>query len=158
MGKAMFYHLTRSTVEETLRLLLPKAVEQGWPVYLRGRDPALLARLDEALWLLPADAFLPHGMQGSPQDARQPVLLGLGAMPPGARVLALVDRASVSLTETAGLERLWVIFDAADAGELDAARTLWRDIAAAGNAAEYWSEDSGRWVMKQERQPEKPAD
>lgn len=151
MGKAIFYHLTRSTMEETLRTLLPRAVGQGWPVFVRGSDPARLARLDEALWLHPEDSFLPHGLEGGPHDARQPVLLGQGRLPTGARVLTLIDGAGVDAAEVPGLERLWVIFDSADEAEMTGARALWREVTAMGIDAEYWSEESGRWAMKQER-------
>ena len=40
MGVAMFYHLTRSSVEETLMTILPRALSQGWRVMLRGTDAA----------------------------------------------------------------------------------------------------------------------
>lgn len=151
MGKAIFYHLTRSTVEETLRILLPRAVDEGWPVFVRGRDAARLARLDEALWLLPEDSFLPHGLEGGPHDAHQPVLLGQGRLPAQAKVLALISGAGVQAAEVAALERLWVIFDSADEAEMTGARALWREVAAMGIDAEYWSEESGRWTKKQER-------
>lgn len=152
MGTAMFYHLTRSSVEATLLSILPRAVAQGWQVMLRGRDRAALERLDEALWLTPPDGFLPHGLEGGPQDMRQPILLGQGPVPPQARGLALVGGAAVTMAEAAALERVWVIFDAADPAELEHARSLWRDITAAGIAAQYWSEDTGRWALKLERQ------
>jgi len=153
MGTAMFYHLTRSTVEATLLLLLRRAVAQGMPVMVRGRERSELDRLDEALWLTPRDSFLPHGLEGGPYDAQQPVLLGQGAAPAQVRGIALIGGADAGLAEAAALERLWVIFDAADAAQLDHARTLWREITGAGIAAQYWTEDSGQW----EKKLEKPA-
>lgn len=151
MGIAMFYHLTRSTVEATLLSILPRAVAQGWPVMLRGRDRASLERLDEMLWLTPPDGFLPHGLEGGADDARQPILLGQGAAPPHVRALALVGGAPVTLEEVARMDRVWVIFDAADASELDHARALWKDITGAGLAAQYWSEETGKWEKKLDR-------
>ena len=38
MGTAMFYHLTRHPIEETLRMLLGKAQGAGWRVAVRGTD------------------------------------------------------------------------------------------------------------------------
>ena len=51
MGTAVFYHLIRAGLEDTLRMILTRAVAQGWRVFLRGTDAAALARLDEKLWL-----------------------------------------------------------------------------------------------------------
>jgi DNA polymerase-3 subunit chi len=154
MGTAVFYHLTRSTPEATLALLLPKALGQGWRVMVRGTDPAALDRLDAALWLSGGDeGFLPHGREGGPQDADQPVLLGLGPAMNGARVLALIDGAGADDAEIAAMERVWVLFDGHDPARTDAARTRWKAVTAAGHAAQYWTEASGRW----EKQAESPA-
>lgn len=149
----MFYHLTRSTVEETMATLLPRALAQGWRVMVRGRQQDTLERLDQALWLGPEDGFLPHGLQGGPHDADQPILLGTGAITNAARALMLVESAVTTPAEAAPLERVWVIFDGADQVALTAARALWTALTGAGMAAQYWSEESGRW----EKKTEKPA-
>jgi DNA polymerase-3 subunit chi len=78
MGTAMFYHLTRSGPEEVLALILPRALAAGWRVMLRSPNPDRRDRLDAKLWLEPEDGFLPHGLEGGPFDADQPVLIGQG--------------------------------------------------------------------------------
>ena len=78
MGTAMFYHLTRSGPEEVLALILPRAMAAGWRVMLRSPDAARRERLDARLWLEPEEGFLPHGVEGGPFDAEQPVLIGAG--------------------------------------------------------------------------------
>jgi DNA polymerase III subunit chi len=120
-------------------------------VMVRGTDAAHLARLDDRLWVNPADGFVPHGMAGGALDADQPVLLGTGPVTNGARVLAVIDGAVPSLGEVARLERVWVLFDGADAAALDGARDQWRQITDAGHAAQYWTEESGSWQMKMEK-------
>jgi DNA polymerase-3 subunit chi len=151
MSVAMFYHLTRSTVEETMATLLPRALSQGWRVMVRGCQQDTLERLDHALWLGPEDGFLPHGLQGGPHDADQPILLGTGAITNDARALMLVESAVTTPAEAAPLERVWVIFDGADQVALTAARALWTALTGAGLAAQYWSEESGRWEKKTEK-------
>jgi DNA polymerase III subunit chi len=148
---ALFYHLTRSTDEDVLRLLLPRALSQGWRVFVRGTDPAALARLDERLWLVPEDGFLPHGMAGAATDARQPVLLGTGTAVHGAQAMALTGGAVATLDEALALARLWVIFDGNDDAAVTAARALWAALAAGGMALEYWSEAGGKWDKTAER-------
>lgn len=152
MGTAVFYHLTRSGPDETLATILPRALQAGWRVMIRSPDATRLERLDGKLWLDPEDSFLPHGLEGGPHDAHQPVLLGKGAAANGAKGVALMDGAQpLSGEET--LERLWVLFDGADEAAVQAARGLWTRLTGAGMAAQYWSEDTGRWVMKVEKTP-----
>jgi DNA polymerase III subunit chi len=149
MGTVMFFQLMRSTPADTLAVNLPRALDRGWRVMVRGTDPAELDRLDEALWLKGGDdGFLPHGRDGGPHDADQPVILGLGAPANGAKVLALVDGAGADDAEIAAMERVWILFDGNDTARRDAAREQWKATVAAGHAAEYWSEETGRWVKK----------
>ena len=146
MGEVLFYHLTRSPVEDVLAQLLPRALAQGWRVAVRGGDAGRLDRLDERLWLGDAEDFLPHGRAGGPHDARQPVLLTTGAADNAPQVLAIIDGAPVTPPEAAGLERLWILFDGADDGAVAVARTLFRQFREAGHPPQYWSEASGRWA------------
>lgn len=151
MGAVYFYHLTRQPLEATLPALLGKALQAGWRVAVRGRDAARLAWLDEQLWRGPDDGFLPHGLAGGPQDADQPVLLTTGtACPNGARCVMAVDGAEVTPAEVQALERVCILFDGGDEAALQAARRQWKALTAAGCAAQYWSEESGRWQMKAE--------
>ncbi len=148
MGAVKFYHLTASPMEEAAQMLLSRACDLGWRVYLRGRDAARLDDLDRWLWSHPKDSFLPHGREGGPQDARQPVLLGQGALPPGMQGLMAVDGAGVTADEAAAVDRIWILFDGMDGAALQRARDQWRDLTGAGVEAEYWAEDAGRWERK----------
>ena len=145
MGEVLFYHLTRSPVEAVLAQLLPRALERGWRVAVRGADADRLDWLDERLWLGEGEAFLPHGRAGGPHDARQPVLLTTGPASNAPQVLAVIDGAAVEPQEAAGLDRLWVLFDGADEAAVAAARALFRRFRDAGHPPQYWSEASGRW-------------
>ncbi|MGC9417882.1 MAG: DNA polymerase III subunit chi [Rhodovulum sp.] len=149
MGAALFYHLTRRPLEATLPPLLEKALAKGWRVAIRGTDDGKLDWLDEKLWM--DDGFLPHGRAGGPFEAFQPVLLTTSReMPNGAACLMALDGAPVSAEEAAAMERVCILFDGNDAAALDIARDQWRSLTKAGIAAQYWSEDSGRWEMKRQ--------
>ncbi|HSF64937.1 MAG TPA: DNA polymerase III subunit chi [Paracoccaceae bacterium] len=152
MGTALFYHLTRSTPDQTAGMLLPRAVAQGWRVVVRGGDPARIAALDDHLWLHPDDGFLPHGVAGGAHDADQPVLLGGPGLPvAGAQAVMLLDGATATPDEARALQRVWVLFDGGDEGAVAQARALWSALTGAGIGAQYWSEEGGRWQMKTER-------
>lgn len=151
MGVVMFYHLTRSAADETLSMLLPRAMGQGWRVMIRGTDRAALERLDARLWLDEGQTFLPHGMEGGRHDAAQPVLLGVGPIVNAAQGLFLIDGAETTPEEARPLERVWLLFDGADGAQLSAARAKWKTLTEAGLPAQYWSEEGGRWEKKAER-------
>lgn len=154
MGAVYFYHLTRSTLDDTLLQLLPKAMGAGWRVAVRGRDRATLERLDARLWLVPEDGFLAHGMVGGPQDADQPVLLtDRPGLPNAAACVMALEGADVPPDEAAALARVCILFDGNDPDAVAAARTQWRSYTGAGIAAQYWSEAGGRWEKKAEHSP-----
>ena len=151
MGAAYFYHLTRRPLDATLPALLVKAREAGWRVVVRGRDANQLAWLDERLWLGAEDDFLPHGLAGGPHDALQPILLTTDrAAANDAACLMAVDGADVTADEVQRLERTCILFDGNDDTALNVARGQWKALTAAGCAAQYWSEESGRWQKKAE--------
>ena len=152
MGAAYFYHLTRNPLEVTLPQLLGRAMQAGWRVAVRGRDPARLDWLDRQLWMGASDGFLPHGLAGGAHDAAQPVLLTTGAEAANdPACLMTVDGAEVGADEVRRLERVCVIFDGNDPTAVQIARAQWKALTDAGCAAQYWSEESGRWEMKAER-------
>jgi len=144
VATAVFYHHTRSAIEDTLRTVLRRAMGQGWRVMIRSPDADMLSVLDAALWLGDETEFLPHGLAGGPHDADQPVLLGSGTVGNGAQGLVLLDGAVSEAREAEGLSRVWVLFDGADEQALTRARGLWRLLP----VAEYWSEETGRWEKK----------
>ncbi|MEL6588238.1 MAG: DNA polymerase III subunit chi [Pseudomonadota bacterium] len=148
MGDVYFYHLTRNPVEDVLRTLLTRSLDQGWRVTVRGTDPERLAWLDEKLWLGPKEAFLPHGLAGGDHDARQPVLLTQGPAVNDPSCLISVDGADMTPEEVAPLARACILFDGLDADAVGRARQQWKALTDAGVGARYWSEESGKWQEK----------
>ncbi|MEO8243376.1 MAG: DNA polymerase III subunit chi [bacterium] len=148
---AMFYHLTRSGLDDTLITILTRAMGQGWRLMLRAPDPALLSHLDDKLWLGPEDGFLPHGIEGGAHDADQPVLLGGGPITNAAQGLFLLAGAKVDRSEIPDLDRIWLLFDGADDAAVQTARNQWTQLTSWGLAAQYWSDEAGSWVKKTEK-------
>ena len=149
MGKAMFYHLTRRPMEDTLVMLLGRARQAGWRVVVRGQSDDRLSWLDEKLWLGPEEEFLPHGLSGGPHDPVQPVLLTCdNSVPNGATCVMAFDGAEVTAPEVNAMERVCVLFDGNTPDALEVARSQWRSLQSAGVVAEYWSEECGKWEKK----------
>ncbi len=147
MGAVYFYQLSQRPLDAVLPQLLSRARDAGWRVLVRGTDAARLDALDLALWDGAPEAFLPHGLAGGPHDDAQPILLGTGTPAAGFDCVMTVDGADLSPEEAAELQRACVIFG--DEG-LAQARGLWRALAGAGCAAQFWAEDAGRWTKKAE--------
>jgi DNA polymerase III subunit chi len=152
VGAVYFYHLTRSAPEATVQALLGKSLAAGWRVAVRARSDAMLNRLDDLLWLAPEDGFLPHGRAGGAQDAAQPVLLTTSPdLPNGAACVIAVEGAEVSPDEVQTLERVCILFDGMNEAELTHARGQWKALTDAGCGAQYWSEETGKWVKNAEK-------
>ncbi len=151
MGAAFFYHLTQRSLEDTLPMLLGKALGAGWKVAVRGTDPGRMEWLDQRLWLGREDDFLPHGQIGGPHDALQPVLLTCGPEAPNAaNCVMTVDGAGITADEVKALDRVCILFDGYDQEAVQNARVQWKELTGAGCSAQYWSEESGRWEKKAE--------
>jgi len=149
VGAVLFYHLTQRPLADTLRTLLEKSLSNGWRVAVRGTDQAALTQLDEALWLGPKEGFVPHGLAGGDFDAAQPVLLQTGAeIVNDAMCLMAVQGADVSAQDADKCERVCILFDGHDDAAVAQARVQWKALTGAGVAAQYWSEESGRWEKK----------
>ncbi len=152
----MFYHLQHKGLDESVTTLVTRACGQGLRCMIRCADPALTDHLDAKLWLGPAEGFLPHGQEGGPHDAQQPVLLGAGPITNAAQGLFLLAGATATQAEAATLNRIWLIFDGANPAAVAAARTEWTRMTGWGLAAQYWSDETGSWVKKTEK-PAAPA-
>lgn len=149
MGAVRFYHLTETGLEGAAPALLEKALERGMRTLVRIGPGARIDAVDALLWTYDEAAFLPHGRAGEPHAARQPILLTEGREAPNAPdALMLLGGAEAGAEEFAAFERVWLIFDGADAAAVEAARADWRRVSAAGLAAEYWAQAGGRWVRK----------
>jgi DNA polymerase III subunit chi len=143
----LFYHLQRTTLEQTLPQLLEKTLARGWKAVVRASSPERIKALDDLLWTYRDDSFLPHGTSGD-QTPDTPVLLTASDdRPEGFDVIFAVD--SAGLPETTGWSRAVLLFDGNDEEALAAARTAWKATTGAGHSATYWQQDeTGRWQQR----------
>ena len=154
MGAAYFYHLTESSLEKALPLLLSKAREQGWRVEVRGTNADRMAALDVALWDCGETAFLAHGLAGGPHDAHQPILLTSDGRPAlnEPNCIVCVDGATISAEDVIRVERTMIIFSGFDDGLVQLAREAWKGLTSQNVSAQYWAQEDGRWTKKAESQ------
>jgi DNA polymerase-3 subunit chi len=108
-------------------------------------DEAYLARLDRLLWNEGSSSFLPHGIAGGADDARQPILLSTSPDAPNlARNMLIADGEWRDAALT--YDRSFFLFDN---DTLEGARLAWKLLAGRGGVERrYWAQEGGKWVNK----------
>ena len=140
-----FYQLGETAPEQVIASLAEKVLAADGRLLIVAEDEAYLARLDRMLWDQGSASFLPHGVSGGADDARQPVLLSTGPdAANNARNLLIADGQWRDAALT--YDRSFYLFDAAS---LEAARLAWK-LLAGREAVErrYWAQEGGKWVNK----------
>ena len=140
-----FYQLAGTPPEQVIASLADKVLDNDGRLLIVADDEAFLARLDRILWDQGGSSFLPHGLSGGPDDARQPVLLTTNADAPNqARNMLIADGTWREAAVT--YDRSFYLFDDAT---LDGARLAWKLLAGReGIERRYWAQESGKWVKK----------
>lgn len=122
-----FYHLTASTVEQTLPLLLQKTLERGKRAQLRFPSMERLEAVNQLLWTYEDRAFLPHGGPKQGRGTDQPIWLTCDADNPNqADYLFLLDGCPPDAFEE--FEMVALMFDARDEEAVATARGYWKEL------------------------------
>ena len=140
-----FYQLSGTSAEEVIASLAEKVLLADGRLLIVAEDDAYLARLDRILWGQDAGSFLPHGLAGGAEDARQLILLSTSPDAPNqARNILIAD----GIWREAALtyERSFYLFDNT---ALDGARLAWKLLAGReGIERRYWAREDGKWLQK----------
>ena len=140
-----FYQLAGTPPEQVIANLAEKVLGADRRLLVVAADEAWLARLDRMLWDQEPASFLPHGLAGGADDARQPILLSTSADAPNlARNMLIADGEWRDAALT--YDRSFYLFGN---DTLEAARLAWK-LLAGGEGVErrYWANEGGKWVKK----------
>jgi len=141
-----FYQLGAAPPEQVIVAIAQRLLAQEQRLLIVAADEAALARLDRLLWDQGATSFLPHGLAGGADDARQPILLSATPDAPNlARNMLIADG---EWREAAlNYDRAFYLFDTAT---LDGARLAWKLLSGRdGVERRYWArDDDGKWLQK----------
>ena len=139
-----FYQLAQRRAEAVLPALVTKALAAGHRLLIRAPDPAVLDKIDAALWSFAADSFLPHGIDsalGEDRVTSQPVLLSTAGDWTRNAADCLAQVGGDIPDDLSGLVRVLFLFDADD---LETARARWRLVSRAEALRPvYWRETEG---------------
>ena len=145
MMRVDFYQLGPSGHDGVIGSIASKVLADEQRLLIVVDDEAMLARLDRLLWDEGPTSFLPHGLAGGPDDARQPILLATTTDAPNlARNVLIAD----GQWRDAALhfDRAFYLFDEAT---LTGARLAWKLLAGREDVERrYWASEDGKWVEK----------
>jgi DNA polymerase III subunit chi len=140
-----FYQLAGTPPEQVIATLAEKVIDSDGRLLIVAEEEAQLARLDRQLWDQNGPSFLPHGVAGGSDDARQPILLSTSPDAPNqARNMLIADGQWREAALT--YDRSFYLFDEAT---LEGARLAWKLLAGReGVERRYWAREGGKWVKK----------
>ena len=140
-----FYQLGGSPLEQVMSTLAQRLLAEGSRLLVVAEDEGLLARLDRMLWDQGSTSFIPHGLAGGTDDARQPVLLSSQTDVPNlARNMLIAD--GQWRDAALNFDRAFYLFDSET---LEGARLAWKLLAGRdGVERRYWAQEDGKWVRK----------
>ena len=140
-----FYQLAGTPPEPVIAGIAKRILAEDGRLLIVAEDEPFLARLDRILWDQGATSFLPHGIAGGADDARQPILLSTSPDAPNlARNMLIAD--GQWRDSALSYDRSFYLFDEA---ALQAARLSWKLLSGQENVGRrYWARDGGKWVKK----------
>jgi len=140
-----FYQLAGTPAEQVIASIAEKVLAGDGRLLVVAEDEVLLARLNRLLWDQAPTSFIPHGVAGGADDARQPVLLSTSPDAPNlARNMLMAD--GIWRDSALNYDRAFFLF--ADA-TLNGARAAWKSLSGReGVEPRYWAQESGKWVKK----------
>ena len=145
MMQVDFYQLAGTPAEQVIASLSEKVLANDGRLLVVASDEAFLTRLDRMLWDQGPASFLPHGVAGGTDDARQPILLSTSPDAPNlARAMLIAD--GEWRDAALAYDRAFYLFDGAT---LEGARLAWKLLAGRdGVERRYWAQEDGRWKQK----------
>lgn len=143
--KVDFYQLAGTPPEQVIASLAGKILASDGRLIVIAEDENFLARLDRMLWDQGPSSFLPHGLAGGADDARQPILLSTSPDAPNvARNLLIAD--GIWRDSALSYDRAFFLFESPMIKE---ARSVWKSLAGReGVERRYFAQESGKWVEK----------
>jgi DNA polymerase-3 subunit chi len=140
-----FYQLAGIPAEQVIASISEKLLAQDGRLLIVASDESFLTKLDRILWDQGATSFLPHGLAGGTDDARQPILLSTGADAPNrARNMLIAD--GEWRDAALAYDRAFYLFDGQS---VEGARLAWKLLSGReGIERRYWANEGGKWVQK----------
>jgi len=140
-----FYQLGVTPPEQVIASIAERVLSADGRLIVIAEDEGFLARLDRMLWDQGPTSFLPHGLAGGADDARQPILLTTSPDAPNLARNALIAD-GIWRDSALSYDRSFVLFDNMT---LQGAREAWKSLAGREEVERrYWAQGGGKWVRQ----------
>ena len=148
MSEIRFYHLQRTSLEDTLPVILERCYRRGDRTLVMAGSPERTEALAAHLWTYRPESFLPHGTAKDGAAAEQPIFLTAEDVNPnGATVLILCDGASRA--DCVSFPLVCEMFDGNDEAAVTAVRERWKAYKETGHKLVYFQQSpAGKWEEK----------
>lgn len=150
MTRIDFYHLQKTSIEDTLPKLLEKAYALDKKILVKIGNEERVEFLNTHLWTYDEQSFLPHGSKKDGNANMHPVwLTSQDDNPNDATILFLVDGAKAEIDKISSFERVLNIFDGNNQQSLNWSREFWKQLKSQDMECYYWQQDDrGAWQQK----------
>jgi DNA polymerase-3 subunit chi len=140
-----FYQLGGTPPEQVIASIAEKLLASDGRLIVIAEDAGFLVRLDRMLWDQGPTSFLPHGIAGGADDARQPILLSTSPDSPNlARNMLIAD--GVWRDAALSYDRSFYLFSDET---LEGARLAWKLLSGReGVERRHWAQEGGKWVKR----------
>lgn len=147
MTEIRFYHLQASAAEQVVPDLLKKAVAQGFLALVKAPTVSRCHFYDDLLWRV-AD-FLPHAMEGDPENTQHHVWISTKDETPNNANMALLVE-GVEFPNLNNFRLICNVFDSQKEDHLDKMRQLWSQLKKNDALTlTYWKQQpSGGWAKQ----------
>lgn len=142
-----FYHLTRSSLENTLPVLVERALDRFGRVTIQCLSKEQRDAIDNHLWVYADEAFIGHGTECDRYPNLQPIFLTTGHENPNDSKIRFLLEGAVCL-DINTYQRLVVIFDGRNDAQLDLVRAQWKQYKAENHNLTYWQQTEDRGWKK----------
>lgn len=148
MTDIRFYHLHTKSLDQALPALLQKAYASHNRIVVRLQNAEEVQRMNEHLWTVTPETFLPHGTDKEGNASYQPIYLtDKEENPNEAKILILSQGVETDTVDQ--YEMCCEVFDGRIDAQVQAARKRWKIYKEAGHEVTYWKQtDQGGWEKK----------
>ncbi len=144
----LFYHLTQSTLEDILPILVERALARFDKVTIQCMSEERRDAIDMRLWVYAEEAFIGHGTENDRYPNYQPVFLTTGQENPNnSKIRFLIEGAICQDIDS--YQRLVVIFDGQSDAQLNFVRAQWKQYKMSNHNLTYWQQAEDRSWKKQ---------
>ena len=148
MSEIRFYHLQRASLEDTLPVILERALGRGERTLVMAGSPERVEALAAHLWSYKPESFLPHGTAKDGFAGAQPIYLTAEAENPNAASLLILCDGATRI-DCGDFPLVCEMFDGNDEIAVAAARERWKAYKEAGHKLIYFQQSpAGKWEEK----------